>query len=550
MKNRLFLVLMAVILVSSQAYIPAQASAVERPVSPKWTPDKPAHTQILEGQSRNYIEIKFVEGSAFRLRADQMTAPDGQRQAAVQGVLDQFSVDEIERLFNQPENELTLQKSNLESASGKELPDLNLWYRMKVPKGADPEALIDSLNALEEVETAYPAPLPAPPPAYSLFAPSVAPLSDPTPDYTSQQGYLDPATGGIDAEYTWTLPGGTGSNVNIVDIEYSFTNTHEDLPSIPVIGGTEWSAWGDDHGTAVLGEIAGVNNGYGVTGIAYGSTVMFSSPCSDASCTVYNPAGAINTAVSNTSAGDVILIEQQYEVCGTSSYGPLEGGLQSVYDATLVATTAGRIVVAAAGNGGVDLDSTACGTTFDRSVRDSGAILVGAGAPPGWSQNDRSRLYFSSYGSRVDVQGWGNLVTTTGYGDLYTGGSEDTEYTDAFSGTSSASPIVTGAAALLSSIYQQAGHTPTPAWVRSQLTNTGSPQQDDPSYPLSQNIGPRPDLKTALAALMKTPPADFDGDGDTDISVFRPSNGYWYAYGQTATWWGLSTDRPVPGDYD
>ncbi|MBN1304918.1 MAG: DUF1906 domain-containing protein, partial [Anaerolineales bacterium] len=44
--------------------------------------------------------------------------------------------------------------------------------------------------------------------------------------------------------------------------------------------------------------------------------------------------------------------------------------------------------------------------------------------------------------------------------------------------------------------------------------------------------------------------ADFDGDGDTDISVYRPSNGYWYAYGQTAVWWGLSTDRPVPGDYD
>ncbi|MBN1305663.1 MAG: DUF333 domain-containing protein, partial [Anaerolineales bacterium] len=43
-------------------------------------------------------------------------------------------------------------------------------------------------------------------------------------------------------------------------------------------------------------------------------------------------------------------------------------------------------------------------------------------------------------------------------------------------------------------------------------------------------------------------PADFDGDGDTDISVYRPSTGYWYAYGQTATWWGISSDHPVPGD--
>jgi hypothetical protein len=45
-------------------------------------------------------------------------------------------------------------------------------------------------------------------------------------------------------------------------------------------------------------------------------------------------------------------------------------------------------------------------------------------------------------------------------------------------------------------------------------------------------------------------PADFDGDQATDISVFRPSNGYWYADGQSAVWWGIATDRPVPGDYD
>lgn len=49
--------------------------------------------------------------------------------------------------------------------------------------------------------------------------------------------------------------------------------------------------------------------------------------------------------------------------------------------------------------------------------------------------------------------------------------------------------------------------------------------------------------------------ADFDGDGRTDISVFRPATGNWYVLpsggsGYTATNWGLGTDRLVPADFD
>ncbi|MEP6945069.1 MAG: M36 family metallopeptidase [Acidobacteriota bacterium] len=48
--------------------------------------------------------------------------------------------------------------------------------------------------------------------------------------------------------------------------------------------------------------------------------------------------------------------------------------------------------------------------------------------------------------------------------------------------------------------------------------------------------------------------ADFDGDGKTDVSVFRPSDGIWYLNRSTAGFtgvkWGVAGDIPVPGDYD
>ena len=46
------------------------------------------------------------------------------------------------------------------------------------------------------------------------------------------------------------------------------------------------------------------------------------------------------------------------------------------------------------------------------------------------------------------------------------------------------------------------------------------------------------------------PPADFDGNGTTDISVFRPATGSWFVRNGTSAAWGTSGDIPVPADYD
>jgi hypothetical protein len=59
-------------------------------------------------------------------------------------------------------------------------------------------------------------------------------------------------------------------------------------------------------------------------------------------------------------------------------------------------------------------------------------------------------------------------------------------------------------------------------------------------------------------------PADFDGDGRADLTVNRPSNGMWYILKSTTNYslstegrsgymayqWGSSGDIPVPADFD
>ena len=120
----------------------------------------------------------------------------------------------------------------------------------------------------------------------------------------------------------------------------------------------------------------------------------------------YNVTNAILLSVADGSPGDVILIEQQLPVCGlpgpNNNLGPTEW-LQSVFDAIQMAVANRITVVETAGNGGVNLDQAACDRLFDRTFRDSGAILVGAGGAPGGL--DRQRLPDSCYGDRLDVQG-------------------------------------------------------------------------------------------------------------------------------------------------
>ncbi len=52
------------------------------------------------------------------------------------------------------------------------------------------------------------------------------------------------------------------------------------------------------------------------------------------------------------------------------------------------------------------------------------------------------------------------------------------------------------------------------------------------------------------ASTDETVPGDYDGDRTTDIGIFRPSSGLWALRGVSRIYFGGSADETVPGDYD
>ncbi len=74
---------------------------------------------------------------------------------------------------------------------------------------------------------------------------------------------------------------------------------------------------------------------------------------------------------------------------------------------------------------------------------------------------------------------------------------------------------------------------------------------DFPATPgLDTTNGGLGDAYVTKLSLVRRSVADFDGDGTTDVSVFRPSTGTWYVSGGATIAWGTTGDVAVPGDYD
>lgn len=367
-----------------------------------------------------------------------------------------------------------------------------------VPENSkDAPKLAKELNRKGPVWKAFVAPRPVP--AAVLTGSQVG-----SRNFEPSQGYICSAPDGIGAAEIWNLGGAKGTGVTICDIEGNWNRKHEDLPTgIPLIGGTVIDDLGwRNHGTAVLGEMVSIPNSKGTVGISHGAKAVVHPAVING---VFNTAGAITNAASQLKAGDVILIELQ-AIGPNGKYVAMQYW-GDIFSAIAAATAKGITVVEAAGNGNENFDLAIFANTGLQ--KDSGAIVVGAGVPPtNHFDNDnayasigvpRSRIWFSNYGKIVNVQAWGWHVTTLGYGDAQGGSSENTWYTLRFSGTSSASPIVTGSVACLQGRAKSKNGAPmTPDKVRKILMSTGTPQQAGPGVPLTQNIGPQPNLPKAM----------------------------------------------------
>lgn len=233
--------------------------------------------------------------------------------------------------------------------------------------------------------------------------------------WSSQSVYLS----AVQAPAAWDVTHGSAA-VRIAVIDSGVDVTHPDLAG-KVVGtynavdaGTDVTD-ADGHGTAVSGIAAAVtNDASGIAGSGYDSSLL--------AVKVEDPAGEIwSDAVAN---GIIWAADHSAGVINLSLGSPDYDALTA--DAVAYARSHGVVVVAAAGNEGTS-------TPFYPAAL-PGVVAVGA-----TSTNGSARTSWSSFGPWVDVAAPGAGVV----GDRVGGG------TVAGDGTSFASPLVAGEAALL-----------------------------------------------------------------------------------------------------
>jgi len=222
----------------------------------------------------------------------------------------------------------------------------------------------------------------------------------------------------IQASAAWDRVGGA-PDVKVAVLDTGISN-HPDLAGRVVLT-KDFTGSGNGtndvvgHGTHVAGTIAAAtNNGVGVAGIAFGSSLLVGKVLGD------DGIGTISTV-----ANGVVWAADNGAKVISMSLGADVACPTAMQDAVTYAWNKGVVVVAAAGNDGVARPNTPSNCT--------NAVPIGA-----VDSND-SKPGFSNYGSQVQVAAPGSMVLSTGLNGEYIW----------MSGTSMATPHAAGVAALI-----------------------------------------------------------------------------------------------------
>lgn len=433
--------------------------------------------------------VKLAEGCGAEWRDGRLQSRTGVDLAEANALFAGAAVTPLFPALSWDELDLWHRRACAALPEGSRPGHLGLWFRLELPDAAAADALTGRLFDCALVEHVHNEPRGTPAAAGVLPRPGqdIPPV---TPLFTALQSTHQPAPAGLGVWQAQSVYGARGQGTAVVMVENDWYLDHEDMDQMVLAnfvgaypGGNSGEA---GHGTAGASVLVADRNDYGMTGMVDETRIRFLATGSNGGL-----ANSILVAGAQSQPGDLILFVLMFMLgqISTTDWVPMEF-LQSIYDATATVTGNGRLLVCAAGNGANSLDDPRLLRRFDRSFRDSGAILAAA------TEGDLlTRASYSNYGSRIDACAQGLYVVACGIGTMFwPNGDRRQTYTADYQGTSSATALVAGAVvALQGAARAQLGRTLSLAEIRNLLHHHGSASPDA--------IRQRPNLPAMLAVL-------------------------------------------------